>query len=264
MFIVEKFNKKFQNEYFAIMTPKEEMQEMQQEKPLFIRVSDEGMLDEVRAIRDYEIMFLPNVISGQRDAIMSCGKAGLGKSWLMNKFAQLYRMINPDNEILYLTTNDFEADTSLNHKIYTPVDMRTFLVQLHEAGAENYASSDAFNNKLICIDDIGGVKDKQLEKLLYDFMDIVLENMRKKNVSFFLNTHVPTAGAKTRTIVREIDKYIVYPRAQQVNSDRMLNHYLGLRKEHIRQIVNLADRWACNDTLRRLIITPSRIYKLHF
>ena len=93
----------------------------------------------------------------------------------------------------------------------------------------DYAEGHQFKDSLLIMDDIGTMrKEPKKEKQLWLFIDTVLENMHKKNVSIYLITHVPTNYRQTAVLVRELHHYIVYPKAQQVSSDRLLKNYLGL------------------------------------
>ena len=155
------------------------------------------------------------------------------------------------------------ADSSLTQELYQKVDMNKFIEAIDELGTE-YATGDHFKNKLLVLDDIGALSvDPKKQKIFWNFIDMALENMRKKNTSIYLISHVSTNYKQTRTLIGEIHKYIVYPNCQQVQSDRLLSHYLGLTKKQVRKITSEEkSRWVVIDCRRRLCMSDHEIYTL--
>lgn len=231
-------------------------------KPLFFFTAADGKSD-LRLPSNMRYMFLPNRKHGSRDIIYACGKSGGGKSFLMDAFAVLYHRLFPANKILFFSKNDFKGDVSLTHDIYKPIPIEPFIEELEKT---DYAEGHQFKNTLLVMDDIGVLRnDKRQEKVLWQFIDAALENMRKKNVSIYIISHVPTNYRQTALLVREVHHYVVYPKAQQVSSDRMLRNYLGLNARAVSRIVDEPlSRWVDVDCANKLITCDNRISTIDF
>ena len=114
----------------------------------------------------------------------------------MNVSVEIYHKLLPENKIMFFSNNDYCGDECLNHDIYHPVKMDDFLEAIeHIDSAEGKQSA----NKLLIMDDIGTLRNApKKEKVMWLFIDTVLENMRKKNVSIYIITHVPTNFRQTQ------------------------------------------------------------------
>jgi len=109
----------------------------------------------IRAAKGQQIMLLPELFredDQNREVLYINGASGMGKSWLINSFAKIYHVYYPENKIYFLTMNDFEADRSLDHSLYTKVDMNQFLEQMDsksesgETGLEEFSKSHETHN----------------------------------------------------------------------------------------------------------------------
>jgi hypothetical protein len=60
-------------------------------------------------------------------------------------------------------------------------------------------------------------------------------------------------------VVRECQRYIVYPQTLQVSSDRMLKSYLGLKQKQVDVITESQAHWCCVECKKRVVIYPKRI-----
>jgi hypothetical protein len=263
-FTIEKSELYFGVAYFVLKTGplRDDVKNDTSKPPVFFYPDPTGKED-VKLPADMRFMFLPNRKPGERDVIYASGQAGAGKSYLMDAFSVIYHRLFPKHRILFFSKNDFHGDISLTHDIYRPINLDKFTEELEHT---DFAEGHQFKNSLIVMDDIGAIrKEKNKEKSLWLFIDMVLENMRKKNVSIYIISHVPTNYKQTAVLIREVHHYIVYPMAQQVSSDRMLSKYLGLNSRAINRIVNEHDsRWVDIDCRRKLILTDNRISTIEF
>lgn len=292
MFIVEKHNPKNKYDYVAmkyIVKLKQDETGRVNETiddrfhPLYVRLkrpsdTDTEVFDILNATKCFEhngekigerFMMLPTLNrpdEEERDVLYLSASAGSGKSYLVNQFAEIYNKLYPDRKIYFLTTNNFEKDKSLNHRLYKPIDITKFLTQLQGnlmSVSENPPKE--FQKSLWIFDDIGTIaSNKHLQKVCWNFIDVMLENYRKYLVSICICSHIPTDYVRTRCLVRESKQYIVFPSNLQVRSDRFLKDYLGLNREQVHIITDEMDdsRWVAVFCKKKFVMSQYQMRSL--
>lgn len=282
MFIIEKFNKENSHDYFAMLYKIKYNDDREIEKEVkidpsfnakFVRKSYKKESEAVEKIdltddnlKCFRLTIVPEIIRGKddRDVIYISGSGGSGKSYLVDQINLLYQKLN-NGKTYFFTANDPQKDTSLTHEKYHFVNLEKFFDQFGADGILDHFSktSGLYDNSMLIFDDIGAVKDKRKKKILWDFIDIVLENKRKNNIYICVISHVPTNYTQTQLIIRETKKYVVYPRNLQVKSDRFLKTYLGLSSKQLNEITDIDNsKWCCVDVINRILITQRQISNL--
>ena len=257
-----KFNAKLK--YFAIAYEVDDTgKKVKNKQPIFLRKArnDEDGCEHIQLVPNMRFSPIPS--TGERDITQANAQSGAGKSYLMDEYCQYFKILHPNKKIHIFTTNDFKGDVSLTHQLYNPIPLKEFIENLYET--DDWTKGDMFKDSLLVFDDFqGGNDDKDFEKKVYHFITMIVENMRKKNVFLYLITHRATNYRLTSSIIPELQRYIVYPQSQQVCSDRILNHYLGLKKIDVRRIVNEEDsRWVMVDCRRKCILTEHSVEVLN-
>lgn len=280
--IVEKYNQNHRPYYIALAYAieykddyhhEDEITLIDDKAPVYIRqkfANDDDNVSETITVDDnMRIMFMPKILrpnEQQRNVVYISGASGSGKSYLMNMYSDLYNTYYPENKIFYFTKNNVEKDRSIDRAKYTVINIDKFI--------EKYSDEEVFDkfiidgrewdNSLCVFDDIGALeKDKHADKIMWNFINIILENKRKNNINILIISHVPTNFKKTSLLIRETTQYIVFPANMQIKSDRFLKSYLGLSSKQINYIVNLKDSlWACIDCKKRILITSRQINPL--
>lgn len=242
------------------------------EKPIFIRQKfpkEQNSFEEIETDDDMRLMFMPKICredEQQRAVVYISGASGEGKSYLMNMYADLYHQYYPQNKIFYFTKNNASKDRSLDREKYTIIDVEKFL--------EKYSDEDEFDkfitdgkewdNSLMIFDDIGALeKDKKADKIMWSFINILLENKRKNGINILIISHIPTNFKKTMLLIRETTTYVCFPSNLQVKSDRFLKSYLGLTKDQLEYIVSIKNsKWCGIDCKKRILITSREIKPL--
>jgi hypothetical protein len=214
-------------------------------------------------------MFLPSTKNKVSKNILCVGGAGSGKSYLMNDYARLYRLMNPTNEILYFTLNNEKHDTSLDLSLYKVMPMQLFCDYLIESVNDNMDSIKEmglmFQNKLLIFDDIGALESvkKEYKKAFWNFMNLSLENMRKFNVSSYIIMHTSRLEGYGKIVREELCGYIVCGSDLQRKSDRIMSGYFGFSKDLIDEIFsNDKSRFLYIDTKRKAVIYENKIITL--
>ena len=278
--IVEKYNKDNLPYYFSMVykikykdeKKHEDETEILPDDPLFVRKSfshEEPMFEKLDLKDDLRLMILPHINrkgEEQRSCVYICGASGSGKSYLVNKYAELYYDLNKEkNKVFYFTLNNVDKDRSLSKSLYKIINVEKFIEHYSDEEEMNKFIKDSpeYDNSLLIMDDIGAIHDKADAKVMWDFINVILENKRKNNISIVVISHISTDYRRTALIIRETSQYIVYPQNIQVRSDRLMKSYLGLSKPQLDYIINLKNSlWCCIDCKRRLMITQREITPL--
>ena len=133
---------------------------------LFNFDEDRNKVNDLKVNDDHRIMFLPQMNrkgEEERDVLYISASSGLGKSYLVNQFAEVYNIEKENkNKIFFLTSNNHEKDKSLSQDIYNFINVDEFID--YYSGGENMKTfikdGSEFDNSLIIFDDIGAINDK--------------------------------------------------------------------------------------------------------
>jgi DNA replication protein DnaC len=238
----------------------------------FIRRSKPNEKDAVDELISYDtekkniferFMFLPNMNPKHRDCALCVGQAGSGKSYLMNQYATLYKLLHPKNEILFFTLNNAEIDVSLTKELYRIIPMQKFcdsLLGVLKDMDELKKISFLFQNKILIFDDVGSLKsNKKWKGALFTFLDHSIENFRKHHTSVYIIGHTSRLGGDGTIIREEISHYIVQGNALQSKNDRIMDASFGFNNDMLDLIFQQNDRWLSVLTKERVVIYPSKI-----
>lgn len=215
-----------------------------------------------------KFMFLPSMKYKQRQCIYCQGQAGGGKSYLLNDYVSLYKLMNPNNRVLYFTLNSAEIDTSLtlsNYKIMKMQDFCDALQKVNNNLDDIKGIAQLFENSLLVFDDVGNLKNnKKMQKTFWDFIDQGCENMRKFNVSIYIIGHSSRTGNHGTILKEEMTNYIITGNAIQTKNDRIMTAYFGWKMWQIDKLFETDDRWLEIDTKRKLVVYPNKIITLDY
>lgn len=199
-----------------------------------------------------------------RAMVYLSGSSGAGKTFVVNQYCELYKKIKKENQIYFLSKNNWRIDESLNHDIYNFVDVDKFIeYYTEEENVKEFEQTLEYNNSLFVFDDIGSLSHNS-KKVMWRIINIILEYKRKNLISCVIISHENTMGHDTKKLIPEIKNYLIFPRNLQVKSNRLLTNYLGLSKQDIQEITDSYDTtlWVSIDTQRRLVISQHEFYFL--
>lgn len=230
----------------------------------FIKIDDSKVNDDAKSHEKF--MFLPSMQSSMRDGSIIIGQAGSGKTYTVDLYCQLYKKLNPTNEILFFTMNNAEIDRSLTKELYKFVPMQKFIdkLDLIKNNAEDMKNiGHYFSNSMLIFDDIGTLKaNKKFEKIIWDFIDSAFENMRKHHVSLLVITHSSRLGTKGTISKEEINRYCIVGSSLQTLNDRILDTTLGWNNKTIKMFFSneINTRWRSIELKKKVIITEKVVY----
>lgn len=173
----------------------------------------------------------------EREVFYIAGMSGSGKSVFASKLIHNYKKLFPKNHVLLFSNK--------------PEDPALDKEKLFRIGLDDDLMTDQFDledlkNKLIVFDDVEANKTKGIQEELDRLRDMVLNQGRSYHISFIYISHLLNDGKKTRSIINESHKIVVFPRYTTFHSlAYCLERYLGFGKQDIKKLKELKSRFAC-------------------
>ena len=277
--IEEEFNKEHRDDYFAWRAryrtyvdnngTHEDL--IKDDIPTFFMLSKDGKTifkpnDTGKKDIIEKFMFLPAMQLKKKDVTFCQAQAGTGKSYALDNFVQIYKMLYPENQVLYFSLNLSDIDTSLTKKWYRFIDMKVFcdlLEEISENLNELKEMSRVFANKLLIFDDVGKIKaSKKQENLLWTFINSGCEDLRKVNTMVYCIMHTSRTGFKGSCLKEEMNRYLIFPKSIQSLNDRVIDAVFNFKSKLKKRIFDTDARFVAIDCIRKLVVSPTEIYML--
>lgn len=251
---------KHMNDYIAIIVKFKKLKKEEKTKRVrYVRVTKEKEYNAQPnvVLQDNEMfMFLPN-LANKRSIIYATGASGAGKTYLANEYCEIYKRLYPNRTIKFFTCNSTNDDPSLNLSLYDIENIYEFIDDL-QAGK---VKDEEFKDSLIVIDDIKDLDDKS-QKIFWRWLDRALECFRRKNTSIYVIAHLATNYKQTRLLIKEAQKYVIYPENLEMRSDRVLTTYYKLPQPVIYKIFSTSSRWVCIFSDKSIVMTQNELYNI--
>jgi hypothetical protein len=180
---------------------------------------------------------LPSSDEKTRDVYYICGPSGSGKSYVAKTIAQEYHENFPDRPIL-LISKLLEDNT---------LDKLKFLQRVDPAKLVGSPITDlnVVSDSLIIFDDIENF-DKETDKVLQNLINSIASTGRHANVSMVYITHLLSDYKRTRLLLQEATRFVLYPQSTGGHAfNYLLQHYLGMDKDEIAALRKSGSRWVC-------------------
>jgi hypothetical protein len=173
----------------------------------------------------------------EREVFYIAGMSGSGKSVFAGKLINNYKKLFPKNNV-FLFSNKPEDPALDKEKI--------FRIGLDDDLLDDQFDLNDLRNKLIVFDDVEANKNKYIQEELDRLRDLILQQGRSYHISFIYISHLLNDGKKTRTIINESHKIVVFPKYTTFHSlSYCLERYLGFGKPEIKRLKELKSRYAC-------------------
>ena len=170
-----------------------------------------------------------------RDTIMVVGSAGSGKSFFVGMYLNEYKRIHKNNPI-YLISEGKE-DPALD-KV-----KGLKRIKLDDGLLEEPIQYDEFKDCCVVFDDTDALTGK-LGKYIYSLRDKLLKNARKNKVSVITTNHTCT-GQELKAVLNESDTIVFFMKNYNRALKYLLENYVGLNKEGIKNLKKNKSRWTC-------------------
>ena len=180
---------------------------------------------------------LPTADSKTRDVYYICGPSGSGKSYIAKTLAQEYHSNFPDRPI-YLVSKLLE-DSTLDKLKYL---QRIAPEKLVETPIDTL---DVFKDSLVIFDDIENF-DKKTDAVIQNLINSIASTGRHENVSMVYITHLLSDYKRTRLLLQEATRFVLYPQSTGGHAlNYLLQNYLGMDKTEISALRKSGSRWVC-------------------
>lgn len=188
-----------------------------------------------------------------RDTIYICGSAGSGKSYWTGEYCKEYYKRNKDNPIYLISEGS--ADPALDGL------KNLQRVKMDESILDEPIEWTEFENCLVIADDVDAYKGK-LKKYIYDLIDKLLKNARKKKVSVIMTSHSCT-GLELKAVLNESNVIVWFPKNWNRSLKYLLESYVGLDKNGVKKLFKNKSRWcAFVKTYPNIIIQEKNIQSI--
>lgn len=179
------------------------------------------------------VMFTPNFHT-ERELIYCHGASGSGKSTLVRKYAREYKLFFPKNKIYVISK--IEGDESFGDMDYLQIPL--------DAEVLSQLDGRSFQDSLVVFDDTDTISDKGISKIVDTLKDIIAQEGRHYNTSAFFCTHMACNYQKTRILLNECHKFIIFPQSSgKKQSKNMFVNYGGVSTKKFNDIIKEPSRW---------------------
>jgi len=183
------------------------------------------------------LQVIPETDPNKREIIFVAGASGSGKSYWTAGYANEYKKIYPDRNIIIFSKLD---DDDILDKL------KPLRIEINDELLTNPINMEELKNSLVIFDDTDTISDKLHLNAINQIKTDVLEIGRHFNISAVITSHLLTNYSKTRTILNELHKLVVYPASGSSHAiNHVLTQYMGLDKLDVNKIRKLYSRWIC-------------------
>lgn len=194
------------------------------------------------------MMFLPD-FTKEREIIYIFGPSGSGKSYLTKKYIEEFKRGRPDYDIVLIS--NVEEDSSFEGVKFMRIPLKADVI-------ENI-SMESLENSLVVFDDCDTPNDKELTKLIDSLKDTIATTGRHHNISAIFTTHMACNYQKTRVLLNECQKYVIFPQGNgKKQMENMMCVYGGMSKTDFNYLLKLDTRWCMLNTSRPNYIVYER------
>ncbi len=201
---------------------------------IYFKNDDDHMEDENQKFEYFEkdVMFMPT-LTKERELLYIFGPSGSGKSFLSKKYAILYKKYKKGNDVFVLS--HVKNDKSFDGMIYKHIPIEREI--LDNVDLETLADS------LVIFDDCDS-RDKELQKMVDALKDDIAQRGRHHNISAIFTTHMACNFLRTRVLLSECDKFIVFPGSGgKKQQEYMVVNYGGMAKSFFNSLGGYRSRW---------------------
>jgi hypothetical protein len=205
-----------------------------------IKLTEEFATDDGQSVtvKNKTMMFLPDFMK-ERELIYIFGPSGSGKSYLTRAYIEEFKRGRPDYDIFLFSR--ITEDPSLEGIDYIPIELTAD--KLRDIDVET------LENSLVIFDDTDTPNDKEVTNLINNLKDLIAQEGRHYNISAIITTHMACNYNKTRIILNECQKYVIFPKGNGVKQmENMFCKYGGLNKNQFEKVRKLDTRWCMLNT----------------
>ncbi len=180
-----------------------------------------------------DVMFMPT-LDKERELIYVFGPSGSGKSYLSKMYAILYKKFNKGNDVFVLS--HVKNDPSFEGMKYQHIPINKEIL--------DNTDLDTFKDSLVIFDDTDTPKDKEMQKIIDSLKDDIAQRGRHHNISAIFTTHMACNFMRTRVLLSECDKFVIFPGSGgNKQQEYMVCNYGGMPKSFFNNLKSYKSRW---------------------
>lgn len=179
---------------------------------------------------------------GKRDVYYLTGGSGCGKSYQSARYAQNYRRMYPNNNIILIShqpPTEKKDPMSLEHLDCIFFDLRNHKVCENNFVGPNKLTIQELADSLVIFDDYENIRDKAVYKGVFNLILDILFTGRHYRCSTMLIRHTRTSQTETTQILTETPWICLFPGGITAESiEYFSNRYCGISKKNMREILH--------------------------
>lgn len=179
------------------------------------------------------VMFMPDFVK-ERELIYCHGPSGSGKSTLVKKYANEYKLLHPDNPIFVISKIENDPSFAGMDYMQIPLDLEVL----------SSIECQTFKDSLVVFDDTDTISNKKILEVVDGLKDIIAQEGRHYNTTAFICTHMGCNYKKTRILLNECQKFIIFPQsAGKKQAKNMFVTYGGMTNKKFESVSSEPSRW---------------------
>jgi hypothetical protein len=202
---------------------------------------------------------IPNADKDQRDLLYICGKSGSGKSVFTRSYVKNYLRANPSHKCyIFSQVESDKAFDDLKRCYRVIIDSEI----INEENGTCNIGTEELKNSLVVLDDIDTIGSKKILNAIYELENRILETGRHFNIYMCRTSHLITKGHKSRTVLNEASKVVLFLNGCPSGSTRnYLRSHHGMNNKQINKLYNIKSRWIMiNNNFPSYILSQYGVY----
>ena len=179
------------------------------------------------------VMFMPEH-GKERELVYIFGPSGSGKSYLTKKYVHEFRLLHPNYPVFLFSK--IEGDDSFDGMEYLQVEMKPEILS-------NIETKD-MQNSIVIFDDCDTISDKKTRGYVDNLKDLIAQEGRHYNITCVITTHMACNYNKTRILLNECQKFVIFPQAAgKKQMKNMFCTYGGVPNKKFESLMSETSRW---------------------
>lgn len=191
--------------------------------------------------KDYIMIDMPtqyiNEFGHSSERVYMAGKSGAGKSTLASSYALEYSKIHPENNIHVFSRHSDDP-------VYSD-DFEYEQIVVSDELLDAEIDLEDLRDSLVIFDDCDnlGATSPKLDKYIHRLVDDLMSNGRKYSISVVYLGHQVMNYKKTRGLINEANKVILFNNSMAKHNLAYLETYAGMSKNGARKLTEMKSRW---------------------
>ena len=174
------------------------------------------------------------------EVIFVAGSTGCGKSMWIRAYIIEFMLMFPERRVILFSRHE-------NDPAYE--DLESVIVIDMTANNEDLGETtvESLEEALVIFDDCDRIMDKSIASFIKRLISDTIMNGRKMNINCIVTSHIVMDGAKTKEVVSQCNKLVIFPKGGMGNGlQRLFEVYLG-QPQLLSRVIKTKGRWLVID-----------------